>query len=747
MDRRASRGPLRTPAARRKGRARRGPRTAKVCLLIPTHALPPLDYRLPPAVDAGIGSVVVAPLSGHPRLGVVIGVDGGEGSELEEVWQTHGELALSPEIVEVCHHLSDRAAIPLATALRAALPPGVGTDRYRILEPSRDWTWRRDDLVGRTALRRRLGQDGFRAAETSGKVVFDPLPEGPAPVEWAVVRGEVDLSRAPRQRQLFEELRTDLAGLPVTDLLARSGADRATLRALVRRGAVGLERRPKAAPIASAGGAVRKGRSPFARPVERVLERGGPWIWRTPTEEQASVVAALVRAAVQRGAQTLVLAPEIQTVERLGAALVDQLPAGTTVALHHNEMGRDRARVHAAARAGEVDVVIGTRTASLLPLAREGIFCVVDEPNEAHRAQPGFEGLPVHARDIVMERCAVEGGAALFLSPYPSLRLYGASDGIREIRPRLARQSPHVRLVDMRGTGAVLSREAVDACRGAARVGVLAGRLGYATAVVCASCGTVASCPRCGLPLVLRAEGLLGCSRCGFAGGQQRACGHCGSDRLVPTGLAVERIREDLAAALGEPIGLLTADSREDGRVAVGTAHAVLAERWDAVIVPDIDAALFASSANRAERAFRLVFAAAEAARALLLVQSRVPEDEVLLAALRGDYATFASKELPRLEALGYPPFGHVCIITVYGPETAVRGAVESGLREASEPELSVSDLVRSYPAAGSGSPSAWRLLLRSSDLGAVARAGARIARAAANGRLRARVDVDPEEV
>jgi primosomal protein N' (replication factor Y) len=677
-----------------------------------------------------------------------VALEGGEDREHEKIWQIHEALALPPEIVEVCRRVAEENALPLAAVLRAALPPGLGTDRLRIMEPSADWPWRSGSLVGRATLRKALGHQALLEAERNGRVALDPLPEGPTPVEWAVATGDVDLSRAPKQRLLRDELLLARpAGLPVEELLERTGARRHTLRELVRREAASLERRPGKAPVVIARGPERGPRNPFSRPVERVLERGGAWVWRTPTEEQALVVAALVRAATQRGEQTLVLAPEIRQVEILGAALAELLPGGTVLALHHSKVGRDRAGIHAAARSGDVDVVVGTRTASLLTMARPGPMCVVDEPNEAHRGQPGFEGLPVHVREISLHRCAVQGSAALFLSPFPSLRLYGAHSRVREVSPRLARNPLDVRLIDMRGTGAALSREVVDACRGGDSVGVVANRLGYGTSVVCAGCGTIRACMRCELPLSVRGDGLLYCRRCGMAVERSPTCQVCGSDRLVPTGLTVERIRDDLASALNEKIGLRTAEMSEEGRVAVGTAHRILAEGWSTVIVPDVDAVLLTSGASRAERAFRLVFAAAEATRERLLVQTRIPEDEVLLAAVRQDYATFAAAELPRLATLGYPPFGHVVCVTLTGSEKAAWGAVESGLRGGSEKDISASDLVRVDPGAGSGKPSAWRLLLRSGDLTNVARAGARISRLAAGRRLRVRVDVDPEEV
>jgi primosomal protein N' len=108
-----------------------------VCLLIPTHALPPFSYRVPEHLSEVVraGSAVVAPLSGYPRLGIVVGPDEGEASEyeLEDVTEVVGDLSISGDAVEICRWISEAAAVPLATVLRAALPPGVNTTRYQVI--------------------------------------------------------------------------------------------------------------------------------------------------------------------------------------------------------------------------------------------------------------------------------------------------------------------------------------------------------------------------------------------------------------------------------------------------------------------------------------------------------------------------------------------------------------------------------------------------------------------------------------
>jgi len=221
----------------------------------------------------------------------------------------------------------------------------------------------------------------------------------------------------------------------------------------------------------------------------------------------------------------------------------------------------------------------------------------------------------------------------------------------------------------------------------------------------------------------------------------------CGSDRVSPVGLAVERVREELSRRLDAQVGLITAGEREleDAPIVVGTARIVLDEKWDAVLLPDADSALLGTAIGAVERAFRLVYRAAETARKLLLIQTRLPEHYALREAVRGNYPAFAAAELPRLRSSGYPPFAHLASVTLEGPGPAVRRAVESRLRPAVEPAVEVSGPV---PLAHTGGRPCWRVLLRSGERPVVARAATLAARLTAQIReLKVRVDVDPEEV
>ena len=766
-------GPTTTPARRRGLTHAEEGRVARVSLLIPSHALPPLDYLIPEHLlgKVRVGTAVTAPLSGYGRLGIVVGFGAADGRPLEEVRSVVSSLSLPPGMVKLCGWASMASAQPLPTVLQAALPPGIKLV-YEVLRPAHDWPWRAGDRATRTELRRTLDPAASRAAEVEGRVILSPVRPERRTVEWAVASGDEvrdPARRATRQRELLRILQGFASGLPVKELLRMSGAGREPLKQLVSRGAVRLEGRPDGAPISYARGSG-VNLSGYREGAEHALDRGGAWVWPVPTADGCVAAAVVARLAARRGGQVLVLAPDVGCVEGLVRDLVRLLPAGLTVSPYHGSQGRERAAAYEAARSGEVDVLVGTRTAALVPLAALGAICVVDEPNEDHRASADHKGLHVHARELAMARARIEGAAAVFLSPTPSLRLYAPESGSRRLPPRPPERWPSVRVVDMRGTGASLSSSLIDGCRETARsggrIGVVVSRLGLATGVSCGRCGHAVCCPSCEKPLaLLQGENeadfgpasasvvLRGALVCGGCGRREKAsglsCPSCGSNRLRAAGLAAKGVRDALAAALGVEVRSISAEDRAGGRarVVVGTPRLILRGEWDLVVVPDADA--FVSGSLSAEKGFGVLYRAAEASRENILVQTCSPQHPALLAALRGDYDSFAAMELPRRRSLGYSPYGHVAEISLVGSEAEVRRAVESKLRPALGPEVTATEPMRLAASPSDGGGMVWRLLLRGRARTEVASAAAIVARSAAGtgGKLRARIEMDPEEV
>lgn len=730
-----------------------GEMEALVCLLIGTHALPPLGYRVPDRLEGrvGVGSAVVAPLSGISRIGVVLEVSppGSLSRATEEVRGVLEELSPGPELVELCRWASERAAVPLAQVLRGTLPPGLDATRYRVRAPLPDGRFEEGALVSRRALRRALGSERLRRAEVEGFVELAPGVREDERSAWAVVVGGVSGGRewTDPQRRLFEELVCRGGEYPVGRLLEETGARRDVLRRLAGRGAVRIEVRP---PEVIRGSEDPKER-PFPREMDAVMARGGAWLWRRPSSDQPLVAAGLASTALSDGFQTLVLVPTREDAERVAQEVGRVLPEGRSAAVYHAGLAVGRAEIRDGVRTGRVDVLIGTRSAVFVPFERLGAICVLEEPDLAHRAEEGYEGVPLHVRDLALQRARVEGASALFLSPVPSLELYARRGrGVKEIAPPERTRWPAGRVVDLRGTGARLGGSLVETCRQAVEegmsVGVVVTRVGHGRVLVCNGCGAVAVCPRCGLSLSVRDEKTLVCNGCGKVELRTGRCPECGSGRMSTTGIAADGVRSELSRRLARRVGLLTAGRREgeDAGVVVGTPRPMLASEWDVVALPDVDGLLLGRRVRGTEEAFRLVYRAAERTRTLLVVQSRVPDHYALRAALEGDYPAFARSELSRRRAFGYPPFAHLAEIVLEGDGEPLARAVEFFLEESARHRVEAIG-----PAPGSKGTSR-RLLLRGTEPHRVAAAAlepyAALSRKKARG-LKVRVTIDPQEV
>jgi primosomal protein N' (replication factor Y) len=380
--------------------------------------------------------------------------------------------------------------------------------------------------------------------------------------------------------------------------------------------------------------------------VARAFERDRV-VLRLPPAHDAY---GLVVAAAQRG-PTLVVTPAHATAQVLASRL---RRAGVSVALLPREW--------ALAAAG-VQVVIGARAAAWAPVPGLAAVVVLDEHEEVHQeeASPTW-----HARDVAAERARRAGVPCVLTSPCPSLEALRWGDLLSPDRTAERAGWPVVDVID-RGREDpkrvdLYSPRLVELVRSGKRVVCVLNRKGRARLLACAACGDLARCERCGLT-VEQDDDSLRCRACTAT--RPSVCASCGGTRLKVRRLGTARAREDLERLAGVAVGEVTGESGvlSDARVLVGT-EAVLrrVDEADAVAFLDLDAELLAPRHRAAEEALALVARAArivggKAGGGRLLLQTRLPRHEVVLAALHGDPARVAAAEATRREPLGWPPF------------------------------------------------------------------------------------------
>jgi primosomal protein N' (replication factor Y) len=360
----------------------------------------------------------------------------------------------------------------------------------------------------------------------------------------------------------------------------------------------------------------------------------------------------LVVAAAGRG-PALVLVPSVRAARRLGARLRRALPSVAVVP-----------RDWALARAGGA-TVLGARAAAFAPMATPSCIVVLDEHDDAYQQE---QAPTWHARDIAVERARRAGVPCVLVSPTPTLEALGAGPLLTPSRTAERAGWPVVDVVDSRdlvGSEARYSPRLVELLRGDATVLCLLNRKGRSRLLACAACGEVATCERCEAAVVQGDDGTLACRRCDAT--RPQVCLRCGTTRMKNLRAGVARAREELEALALRPVVELTAESDlgpagAGAGVVVGTEAALhQLDEVDVVAFLDLDQELLAPRYRAAEQALALV---ARAARLVggrdgsgrLLLQTRVPDHEVVRAAVLADPSRVAAAEATRRATLGYPP-------------------------------------------------------------------------------------------
>lgn len=414
------------------------------------------------------------------------------------------------------------------------------------------------------------------------------------------------------------------------------------------------------------------------------------------------VYIELIKDVLREGGRAIVLVPEIsltpQTARRFERAF------GERVAVLHSALSeRERFDAWQACSRGEVDVVVGARSAIFAPLA-DVRAVIVDEAHETSYKQ---ESTPrYHAVTVARQRMRLANGLLLLGSATPSLESYaraleGETD-LLELRERATTLPlPAVRIVDMakefeagnrRIFSTPLAQALDDRLKRKEKTVLFVNRRGSAGFLLCRSCGHVPECSRCSVSLTVhRADGLLRCHYCDLQRSLPRVCEHCASDAVREFGVGTQRVAEeverlfpaarvvrmdsDTTTRIGDHARLLDAFGNE-GDVLVGTQMVAKGLDFEAVTLVGVIAAdigLHAPDFRAAERTFALVTQvcgrSGRARAGEAIVQTYSPQHPAIVHAASHDYAGFARAELAERQALRYPPACELIYLGIIGRE------------------------------------------------------------------------------
>ncbi len=398
-----------------------------------------------------------------------------------------------------------------------------------------------------------------------------------------------------------------------------------------------------------------------------------------------------VEETLRQDRQAIVLVPEIALTPQTVRRFLQRFP-GQVGLIHSRLSDGERYDTWRRARAGQLRVIIGPRSALFLPLPSPGLI-VVDESHDAsyYQSEPPF----YHAVSAAQAYARFCNATCILGSATPSaIQLYQAQQGeIRSLRlpHRIHATLPTVQVVDMRrelreGVKSIFSRALSEALAETFQRGEQAilflNRRGAATYVFCRACGHVLKCPRCEVPLTLHLdESQLLCHHCGYRRQQPNKCPICSSPAIRAYGLGIERVVQEMEHLFPQARVLrwdrdtarhkqafdeiLQRFASHQADVLIGTQ--MLAKGLDLPLVTLVgiilaDVGLNLPDPFAAERVFQvLIQVAGRAGRSerggRVILQTYMPEHYVIQHVIGHEVEKFYQQELQERRRLNYPPF------------------------------------------------------------------------------------------
>ena len=418
---------------------------------------------------------------------------------------------------------------------------------------------------------------------------------------------------------------------------------------------------------------------------------------------KTEVYLGIIEQMIAMGKQAIVLIPEIaltyQTLLRFYKRFGDRVSVMNSTL----SMGEKYDQLRRAA-AGEIDVIIGPRSALFTPFPNLGVIIV----DEEHEGSYKSESMPkYHARETAIQIASMHHASVVLGSATPSMEAYyRARAGEYKLYEMTGRHGnstlPSVYIVDLReelkhGNRSVFSaklRELIDLrLRDGEQTMLFLNRRGYAGFVSCRACGHVMKCPHCDVSLSEHRNGMLVCHYCGYEEIRPANCPSCGSKYLMGFKAGTEQIVEALnkefpqARVLRmdadttrtkesyEKILAAFADERAD--ILVGTQMIVKGHDFPNVTLVGILAADLSLNRNdyrAGERTFQLLTqAAGRAGRGErpgeVVIQTYQPEHYSIVHAANQDYLSFYEEEITYRDFMRYPPVSHMLAVLITSRE------------------------------------------------------------------------------
>ncbi len=431
---------------------------------------------------------------------------------------------------------------------------------------------------------------------------------------------------------------------------------------------------------------------------------------------KTEVYMEMIHRVLQEGRQAIVLIPEIaltyQTVMRFYGRFGDRVSILNS-RLSQGERYDQMERV----KAGEVDVMIGPRSALFTPFANLGLI-VIDEEHE-----PTYKSEQVpryHARETAIKRAEMEGASVMLGSATPSLesfyRCRNKAYTLLELKNRTkSLELPDVYTIDMReelraGNRSILSDRLKEMTAARLERGeqtmLFLNRRGYAGFISCRACGYVVKCPHCDVSLSSHRGGRLVCHYCGHEEPSASACPSCGSTFIGGFRAGTQQIEDIVQKAFPQARVLrmdMDTTREKDGHekilesfadgeadILIGTQMIVKGHDFPNVTLVGIlaaDMSLYSNDYRAGERTFQLLTqAAGRAGRGSgggeVVIQTYSPDHYSIRMAAEQNYEGFYEAEMDYRELMGYPPVEQLLAVLMTGQDEQLLEKAASYLKE-----------------------------------------------------------------
>jgi primosomal protein N' (replication factor Y) (superfamily II helicase) len=418
-----------------------------------------------------------------------------------------------------------------------------------------------------------------------------------------------------------------------------------------------------------------------------------------------------IEEVVKQGKEAIVLVPEIsltpQTIERFSGR------CESVAVLHSHLTDAERGQYWRRVAAGQIQVVVGARSAVFAPARKLGLI-VIDEEHETSFKQ---ESTPrYHARDVAVMRARLADVPILLGSATPSLESwYNAHRpngySLVSLPNRVEnRPLPKVELIDLRheaktpgkhfAIGPTLEKAVRDALKAGGQVMLFLNRRGFSTHVHCPSCGHVAQCAHCDLALTFhRHKSALVCHYCGWETAPFTKCPACSQVSIRYQGLGTEKLQEEIESKFPNKVvqrmdsdtmgkhgsHRRVLDAFRDGKIHILLGTQMIAKGLDfpnvtLVGVVNADTGLHLPDFRAAERTFQLLAqVSGRAGRGdkggRVMIQTFTPEHPCIALATHHDFVEFSKQELGHRKEHQYPPYQRLARLIVRSENETAAGA------------------------------------------------------------------------